>query len=103
MLFRLEAVLDNGLEYERLLYGGMVGAKSCLGGCVEVEGSSSGGESSVDSGHEHFREGRGDGDATIVLRVRSIVISPPLAKVFMATINARLTTTADSLHLHAPT
>ena len=69
MLFRLEAVLDNGLEYERLLYGGMVGAKSSLGGCVEVEGSSSGGESSVDSGHEHFREGRGDGDATIVFRM----------------------------------
>ncbi len=69
MLFRLEAVLDNSLEYERLLYGGMVGAKSSLGGCVEVEGISSGGESGVDSGHEHFREGRGDGDATIVFRM----------------------------------
>jgi hypothetical protein len=60
-------VLDDGLEYERLLYGGMVCAKSCLGGCVEVEGSSCGGESCVDSGHEHFRKGRGYGDAAIIL------------------------------------
>jgi Reverse transcriptase (RNA-dependent DNA polymerase) len=46
---------------------------------------------------------KGKGDATIPENYRSIAIPPPFAKVFMATINARLTTTADTLKLHAPT
>jgi hypothetical protein len=46
---------------------------------------------------------KGKDDVTNPENYRSIAIPPPLAKVFMATINARLTTTADTLHLHAPT
>jgi hypothetical protein len=46
---------------------------------------------------------KGKGDATNPENYRSIAIPPPLAKVFMATMNARLTTTADALNLHAPT
>jgi hypothetical protein len=46
---------------------------------------------------------KGKGDATNPENYRSIAIPPPFAKVFMATINARLTTTANSLNLHAPT
>jgi hypothetical protein len=34
---------------------------------------------------------------------RSLAISPPLAKLFMAVINRRLTGTANTLDLHAPT
>lgn len=46
---------------------------------------------------------KGKGDATHPENYRSIAIPPPLAKVFMATINARLTSTANQLNLHAPT
>jgi hypothetical protein len=46
---------------------------------------------------------KGKGNATDPENYRSIAIPPPFAKVFMATINARLTTTADLLDLHAPT
>jgi hypothetical protein len=46
---------------------------------------------------------KGKGDVTDPENYRSIAIPPPLAKVFMATINARLTTTANTLNLHAPT
>jgi hypothetical protein len=46
---------------------------------------------------------KGKGDATNPENYRSIAIPPPLAKVFMATINQRLTTTANELNLHAPT
>jgi hypothetical protein len=46
---------------------------------------------------------KGKGDTKDPENYRSIAIPPPLAKVFMATMNARLTTTADTLNLHAPT
>jgi hypothetical protein len=46
---------------------------------------------------------KGKGDATNPENYRSIAIPPPFAKVFMATINQRLTTTAHALQLHAPT
>jgi hypothetical protein len=46
---------------------------------------------------------KGKGDAADPENYRSIAIPPPFAKVFMATINARLTSTADALNLHAPT
>jgi hypothetical protein len=46
---------------------------------------------------------KGKGDAKHPENYRSIAIPPPFAKVFMATINARLTTTATTLDLHAPT
>jgi hypothetical protein len=68
-------MLDDGLEYERLLYCCVVRAKSCLGGCVQIKCVGCGGKSGVDGGHEYFCEGWGDGDATIVFRVRSISFS----------------------------
>jgi hypothetical protein len=34
---------------------------------------------------------------------RSLAISPPFAKLFMAVINRRLTLNANALNLHAPT
>jgi hypothetical protein len=46
---------------------------------------------------------KGKGDTTHPENYRSIAIPPPFAKVFMATINARLTSTAAALDLHAPT
>jgi hypothetical protein len=46
---------------------------------------------------------KGKGDATNPENYRSITIPPPFAKVFMSTINTRLTTTANALDLHAPT
>jgi hypothetical protein len=46
---------------------------------------------------------KGKGDTANPENYRSIAIPPPFAKVFMATINHRLTTTAQSLNLHAPT
>jgi Reverse transcriptase (RNA-dependent DNA polymerase) len=46
---------------------------------------------------------KGKGNAADPENYRSIAIPPPFAKVLMATINARLTTTADILNLHAPT
>jgi Reverse transcriptase (RNA-dependent DNA polymerase) len=46
---------------------------------------------------------KGKGDATHPENYRSIAIPPPFAKVFMATINQRLTTTAHAMNLHAPT
>jgi hypothetical protein len=46
---------------------------------------------------------KGKGDATDPENYRSIAIPPPFAKVFMATMNARLTTAANTLNLHAPT
>jgi hypothetical protein len=52
--FCLQAVLDDGLEYERLLCGGVVCPKSCLCRCMEVEGVSCGGKPGVYGGHKHF-------------------------------------------------
>jgi hypothetical protein len=46
---------------------------------------------------------KGKGDPINPENYRSIAIPPPFAKVFMATINQRLTTTAQTLNLHAPT
>ena len=46
---------------------------------------------------------KGKGDATIPDNYRSIAVTPPLAKVFMATMNQRLTEIASSKDLHAPT
>ena len=46
---------------------------------------------------------KGKGDATLPENYRSIAVAPPLSKLFMSVINRRLTTTADELHLHAPT
>ena len=48
-------MLDDGLEYQRLLYCGVVCAKPCLGGCVEVFALSLIGKASVHNRHEsHF-------------------------------------------------
>jgi hypothetical protein len=46
---------------------------------------------------------KGKGDATKPENYRSIAITPPIAKVFMATMNHRLTTLANAMDLHAPT
>ena len=46
---------------------------------------------------------KGKGNARDPENYRSITIPPPFAKVFMATINHRLTSTASNQHLHAPT
>jgi hypothetical protein len=46
---------------------------------------------------------KGKGDPAKPENYRSIAITPPLAKVFMATMNHRLTTQANSMNLHAPT
>jgi hypothetical protein len=46
---------------------------------------------------------KGKGDPANPENYRSIAITPPLAKVFMATMNHRLTTQANTMDLHAPT
>jgi hypothetical protein len=46
---------------------------------------------------------KGKGDASNPENYRSIAITPPIAKVFMATMNHRLTTLANTMSLHAPT
>jgi hypothetical protein len=68
-------VLDDGLEDERLFYCSVVSAKSCLGGCMQVKVVSCGGESGVNCGHEDFREGWGDGNATVIFWVSSVAFA----------------------------
>ncbi len=46
---------------------------------------------------------KGKGDASLPENYRSIAITPPLSKVFMAVMNNRLTTEANKKKLHAPT
>ena len=46
---------------------------------------------------------KGKGDMTLPENYRSIAVTPPLSKLFMAVINRRLTTTAEKNDLHAPT
>jgi hypothetical protein len=46
---------------------------------------------------------KGKGNKQHLENYRSIAITPPLAKLFMAVINKRLTATAQELNLHAPT
>jgi hypothetical protein len=46
---------------------------------------------------------KGKGDASLPENYRSIAITPPLSKVFMAVMNNRLTTEANAKNLHAPT
>jgi hypothetical protein len=46
---------------------------------------------------------KGKGDASLPENYRSIAITPPLSKVFMAVMNNRLTTEATNKKLHAPT
>jgi hypothetical protein len=46
---------------------------------------------------------KGKGDASNPENYRSIAITPPLSKVFMAVMNNRLTSTATDMDLHAPT
>jgi hypothetical protein len=46
---------------------------------------------------------KGKGDASNPENYRSIAITPPIAKVFMATMNHRLTSQANAMNLHAPT
>jgi hypothetical protein len=46
---------------------------------------------------------KGKGDASLPENYRSIAITPPLSKVFIAVMNNRLTTTANTKNLHAPT
>ena len=46
---------------------------------------------------------KGKGDHKSPENYRSIAIPPPFAKIFMATINQRLTNIATTMELHAPT
>ena len=46
---------------------------------------------------------KGKGNASKPENYRSIAITPPLSKVFMAVTNNRLTETATAMDLHAPT
>ena len=46
---------------------------------------------------------KGKGDASLPENYRSIAITPPLSKFFMAVMNNRLTTEATNKKLHAPT
>jgi hypothetical protein len=46
---------------------------------------------------------KGKGDASLPANYRSIAITPPLSKVFMTTMNNRLTELATTKNLHAPT
>jgi hypothetical protein len=46
---------------------------------------------------------KGKGDMSQPANYRSIAITPPLSKVFMAIMNNRLTQEATSKNLHAPT
>jgi hypothetical protein len=46
---------------------------------------------------------KGKGDASLPENYRSIAITPPLSKVFMAVMNNCLTTEATNKKLHAPT
>jgi hypothetical protein len=46
---------------------------------------------------------KGKGPATDPENYRSIAITPPFAKLFMAVVNKRLTIEANARDLHAPT
>jgi hypothetical protein len=46
---------------------------------------------------------KGKGDVSNPENYRSIAVTPPFAKVFMAVMNHRLTTQANAMDLHAPT
>ena len=46
---------------------------------------------------------KGKGDATLPENYRSIAVAPPLAKLFMAVMNRRITHHAKDANLHAPT
>ena len=46
---------------------------------------------------------KGKGDATLPKNYRSIAVTPPLAKLFMAVMNRRITDHAQVENLHAPT
>ena len=46
---------------------------------------------------------KGKGNASLPENYRSIAITPPLSKVFMAVMNNRLTEKANAMDLHAPT
>ena len=46
---------------------------------------------------------KGKGNTNDPENYRSIAITPPFAKLFMAVVNQRLTTQAETLSLHAPT
>ena len=46
---------------------------------------------------------KGQGPMADPENYRSIAITPPFAKLFMAVINRRVTTKATEFHLHAPT
>lgn len=46
---------------------------------------------------------KGKGDASNMANYRSIAISPPFAKLFMAVISKRLTTISTTRNLHAET
>ena len=46
---------------------------------------------------------KGKGDATTLENYRSIAVAPPLSKLFMATMNRRLTDDAKADNLHTPT
>ena len=46
---------------------------------------------------------KGRGSTTDPANYRSIAITPPFAKMYMAVINKRLTAKATELNIHAPT
>jgi hypothetical protein len=46
---------------------------------------------------------KGKGSTTDPRNYRSIAITPPFAKIFMAVVNQRLRKAANELNLHAPT
>jgi hypothetical protein len=46
---------------------------------------------------------KGKGSTADPSNYRSIAITPPFAKIFMAVVNQRLTKAANELNLHAPT
>ena len=46
---------------------------------------------------------KGSGPTTDPANYRSIAITPPFAKLYMAVVNKRLTAKATELDLHAPT
>ena len=68
-------MLDDGL-YDKCLFGGcVVGAETCLCGCVKLFCLCYSGEAVVNGGHKNFGERGGDGDASVIFRFGGIAFA----------------------------
>lgn len=68
--------MDQGLEDQVLIRRSVKSSEPCLGGSVQVQLCSCGGESIVYDRHKQFGKGQGDRNATVIFRPGSIAFAP---------------------------